>query len=563
MTSQLFEKHRPLLDAARKAAAERGYWSAFNEAPEAAVYGENARVNADREFVSLQGKAFELPGHPALHLVGSERSPLGETIGVSYPTAGADVLFAASRQAGRQWGRVSIDERTGICLEMIERLNHCSHLIARCCQATTGQPLLMAFQSGGPHAQERALEAVAYAYEEMARIPAVSRWEKPQPRGGVARVDKTFTIIPRGVAVAIGCGTFPTWNSYAGIFASLATGNTVIIKPHPSSILPLAITARILREVLTEQRLDPNTVLLAADTTDAPATKELVMHPQCAIVDFTGSSAFGSWLRAHVRHALLYTEEAGVNSIVIDSTDDFRGMCQNIAISLSLYSGQMCTTPQNLLIPRGGIDSNEGHKTFAEVIDAIRSSIVRLLDEPARAEAILGAIQSEETLARMTQATIVGVPVLSSSPVQYRNYPGARTCTPLIQRVDAAEREVYSRESFGPISYAVSTESSAHSIQLAQELAESKGAITFGLYSTNAELISQAQQASLHAGVTLSCNFTGSVLMNQNAAFSDYHVTGANPAGNACLTDSAFVASRFRVVAMRSFSTAGQTMQRA
>jgi hypothetical protein len=32
---------------------------------------------------------------------------------------------------------------------------------------------------------------------------------------------------------------------------------------------------------------------------------------------------------------------------------------------------------------------------------------------------------------------------------------------------------------------------------------------------------------------------------------SDLYVTGANPAGNACLTDTAFVASRFRVAMWR------------
>ena len=39
--------------------------------------------------------------------------------------------------------------------------------------------------------------------------------------------------------------------------------------------------------------------------------------------------------------------------------------------------------------------------------------------------------------------------------------------------------------------------------------------------------------------------------MNQSAAFSDFHATGANPAANACLTDPAFVAGRFRVVQSR------------
>ncbi len=39
--------------------------------------------------------------------------------------------------------------------------------------------------------------------------------------------------------------------------------------------------------------------------------------------------------------------------------------------------------------------------------------------------------------------------------------------------------------------------------------------------------------------------------MNQSAAFSDFHVSGANPSGNATLCDAAFVATRFRVVQSR------------
>ena len=35
------------------------------------------------------------------------------------------------------------------------------------------------------------------------------------------------------------------------------------------------------------------------------------------------------------------------------------------------------------------------------------------------------------------------------------------------------------------------------------------------------------------------------------AAYSDYHVTGLNPAGNASLTDLAFVAGRFRITQSR------------
>ncbi|MGD9923158.1 MAG: phenylacetic acid degradation protein PaaN, partial [Pseudorhodoplanes sp.] len=78
-----------------------------------------------------------------------------------------------------------------------------------------------------------------------------------------------------------------------------------------------------------------------------------------------------------------------------------------------------------------------------------------------------------------------------------------------------------------------------------------KGAITASLYTTSDAVIDDAADAFARAGVALSVNLTGGIYVNQSAAFSDYHVSGANPAGNACLTDSAFVANRFRVAPMR------------
>ena len=60
-----------------------------------------------------------------------------------------------------------------------------------------------------------------------------------------------------------------------------------------------------------------------------------------------------------------------------------------------------------------------------------------------------------------------------------------------------------------------------------------------------------AQDALTEAGVPVSCNLTGQTFVNQAAAFSDFHVSGANPAGNATLCDAAFVVNRFRMVHTR------------
>jgi hypothetical protein len=40
-------------------------------------------------------------------------------------------------------------------------------------------------------------------------------------------------------------------------------------------------------------------------------------------------------------------------------------------------------------------------------------------------------------------------------------------------------------------------------------------------------------------------NVTGPVWVNLHAAFSDFHVTGGNPAGNAGFTDPLFIGKRF------------------
>mgnify|MGYP001026627837 CR=1 FL=1 len=65
------------------------------------------------------------------------------------------------------------------------------------------------------------------------------------------------------------------------------------------------------------------------------------------------------------------------------------------------------------------------------------------------------------------------------------------------------------------------------------------------------DILDAMEEAALVAGVHLSVNLTGGVFVNQSAAFSDFHASGANPAANAALTDGAYVAGRFRVVQSR------------
>ena len=545
-----FEAHRAQLEQAVNACRTRSYWSAYPEIASGKIYGETAKADGEAAFKALLGKPFDL-GDGGGRQVGREVSPFGLSLGIRYPASDPETLIESSIKAGQSWARASIEDRVGVCLEMVKRLNAQSFLVANAAMHTTGQAFMMAFQAAGPHAQDRALEAIAYAYDEMTRVPRTAHWVKPQGKGDPIVLDKSFRIVPRGVSLVIGCATFPTWNGYPAIFASLATGNSVIVKPHPGAILPLAITVKIGREVLKEAGFDPNVLMLAPDEADAPIAQELAAHPGIAIVDFTGSPAFGQWVRENAATGLVYTEEAGINSIVIDSTDDFRGMCGNIAFSLSLYSGQMCTAPQNIFVPAGGIETNDGRKSYDDVASGIATAIDKLLGDPDRAAHILGTIQNEATVKRVDAARKLGRIVRDSGPSPIAGFDKARTASPLLLAVDAKDDRAWGEERFGPIAFVIRTASTDESIALASQAARRKGAITASLYSTRDDVIDTAADAFARAGVALSVNLTGGIYVNQSAAFSDYHVSGANPAGNACLTDSAFVANRFRVAPMR------------
>ena len=550
-----FEAHRARLEQAVGACRARVYWSAYPEVASGKIYGETAKADGEAAFKALLGKPFDL-GESGGRRVGREVSPYGMPLGITYPAMDPDALIERSMKAGDGWARASIEDRVGVCLEIVDRLNKQSFLIAHAAMHTTGQAFMMAFQAAGPHAQDRALEAIAYAYDEMTRVPREVNWSKPQGKGDPIVLDKVFRIVPRGVSLVIGCATFPTWNGYPAVFASLATGNSVIVKPHPGAILPLAITVKIARDVLKEAGFDPDVVMLAPDEAEAPITQELAAHPGVAIVDFTGSPAFGQWVRENAATDLVFTEEAGINSIVIDSTGDFRGMCANIAFSLSLYSGQMCTAPQNIFVPASGIDTNEGHKSFDEVAQALAMAIDRLLGDPERAANILGTVQNAATIQRIEAARKLGRIIRDSAAVPIAAFGEARTASPLLLAVDAKDDRAWGEERFGPIAFVIRTGATEESIALASQSARRKGAITASLYSTDDAVIDKAADAFARAGVALSVNLTGGIYVNQSAAFSDYHVSGANPAGNACLTDSAFVANRFRVAAMRRQKTA-------
>lgn len=546
-----YEAHQGTLEQAIAANRSREFWSPYPEAASGRIYGETAHVDGRARFDGYLGTHFELAVPAVAQQVGEEESPYGLALDVRYDRPDTEPLIARMQAAMPAWRDAGPEARAGVCLEILDRLNKRSFEMAYAVMHTTGQGFMMAFQAGGPHAQDRGLEAVARAFSEMQQVPHRASWVKPQGKHPALAMEKSFRVVPKGISLVVACATFPTWNTYPGLFASLVTGNPVIVKPHPGAVLPVAISVQIAQQVLTEAGFDPCLVSMVPDSKAQPITKELAQHSAVRLIDFTGSSAFGNWLEQNCPQAEVFTEKSGVNTIIIDSVQSMKAVARNLTFTLSLYSGQMCTTPQAIYIPRDGIETADGRLSFDEVAEALAGGIAKFTDNTEVAVNVLGAIQSTDTQARIDDCANLGEVVLASRALQHPEFPHARIRTPMLLKVDAADIETYGEERFGPITFLIATDGTAHSLELARKVISEKGAITLGVYSTSEAVLDQVDALALDVKVALSCNLTGGVFVNQSAAFSDFHATGGNPAANASLTDGAFVSRRFVVVQSR------------
>jgi phenylacetic acid degradation protein paaN len=540
----LFIKHKDLIQEAIAATLTRNYYTPYPETPKA--YAEDGDAKAKAYISAIMNNNFaELLQEASESWVGEEVSPyLQLGIGVKYPTKSVQAYISDAEKAQTQWSKLPVSDRAGLLIEALDRLKLRFFDIGYATMHTTGQSYMMSFQASGPHSNDRALEAIVEGYKQLTGLPTDAVWTKPMGKFELT-LRKNWKAIPKGVGLVIGCSTFPIWNTVPALFADLITGNVAIVKPHPKSVLPIAIVVGEIQKVLKENGIDVNTVQLAADTLDKQITKEFAEHASIKLIDYTGGSAFGDYIES-LKGKTVFTEKAGVNSIIVDSAKQLAPIMQNIAFASSLYSGQMCTAPQNVFIPATGVQTEDGVVSYDDAVKLLCDSIHGLVTNPKAGAPTLGAIQSDLTAKRLAESSKLGGKVLlESMPIKNEEFADARVASPTVIELSRSQHDIFNHECFGPIVFVIKTDSTADSVALAKQLASTKGAITCGAYTTDAATQEMIEDEMNSVFTPVSFNFTGAAFINSHAAFSDMHVTGGNPAGNASLTSAEFIVKRF------------------
>lgn len=552
---QLRELHGKTLTAAVQANTTRTFHAHWPEAPSGKLYGETANAEGEAAFNTQLGSQFKGLLQDAIGgWVGQESSPYGPSLGITYPTTSVEDYISRASTAQVAWQGVSAEHRALVLIEALECVAKRFFEIGYATMHTTGQGFVMAFQASGPHAADRALESLSLGYSVQSTFADSVAWTKPMGKMNVT-INKKYRVVPKGINLVIGCSTFPTWNSVPGMFAGLVTGNSVLVKAHPGAVYPMAIFVAEVQATLNRCGFDPHVCQLVVDTTEKPLTLDLLRQPAVTIVDYTGGPVFGAVVEkeASAGGKVVFTEKAGVNSVIIDSTDNVDAMLDNLAFSLSLYSGQMCTAPQNIFISKDGVSTPDGMVSIEDVALKLREKIDGLIGNEKMGPGTAGAIQNPATATRVAEARALGVPVIrESAPIPHPGHADARSVSPLVLRTDSARKDIYTKEWFGPISFIISTDSFEHALAEVEESVKSHGALTTLVYSTDAAKMDRAEDVIARAGAPVAFNFNSYVWVNQSAAFSDFHGAGANPAGNATFADVQFVANRFNVIGVRT-----------
>jgi phenylacetic acid degradation protein paaN len=549
----LSPENKQILNKAIEAIHSRAFHSQYPEHPSPKIYGETADKDGLEAFKALRKGNFEelrQEGNDAW--IGEEESPYFiEPVGTKYPSFSNDELINRADKAFHSWRKVSAEDRAQVLIDSLERFSKRFFENAYATMHTTGQGYMMAFQASGPHAADRALEAIAAGYDELGRFPAKQVWDKPMGKFNIV-LNKEWRAVPKGIGLVIGCSTFPTWNSVPGVYADLMMGNSVLVKPHPGAVLPMAIVVTEIRNALRDAGFDPDACQLAVDTQSAPIAKELAEDSRIKLIDFTGNSEFGSYLETLPK--AVFTEKTGVNSMILDSVSNLDKAIQNITFSVALYSGQMCTAPQNFFIPEDGVKTPEGMVSFDEVAQKFVDFTNGLIDNPKAGPYVLGAIQNPATCERVQKASEIGGKLWMDTrsveqPIPY--FKNARSQTPAVIELNSSDKDKFSKEMFGPIAFLIKTKNTEESVELAKEMALTYGAISCGAYCTDDVMKEHIADEMSLAATPVSFNLYGGIYVNQNAAFSDFHVTGGNPSGNASFTNPDYVNRRFTWVGMR------------
>ena len=174
------------------------------------------------------------------------------------------------------------------------------------------------------------------------------------------------TFEPYGLIAVCSPWNFPVAIACGGVFASLAAGNAVALKPSPAT----RRCARLIAEACTRAGVPSGAFALTA-VADGPVGRRLVTEADAVILTGSTSTAdrFVEW-KPDIR---LFAETSGKNALIITPSADLDLAVADLVASAFGHSGQKCSAA-SLAILVGDVGQSERFQR--QLIDAVSSLAV-------------------------------------------------------------------------------------------------------------------------------------------------------------------------------------------
>lgn len=212
-------------------------------------------------------------------------------------------------------------------------------------------------------------------------------------RQPLPRPDLRTCWVPLGPVVVFGASNFPLAFSTAGgdTAAALAAGCPVVVKAHPAHPGTAELVARAVTDAARSTGM-PAGVFSLVHGLGTAVGSALVQDPRVQAVGFTGSRQGGLALvaaaTARPRPIPVYAEMSSTNPVVLLEgavRSNATGLAAAYLDSLTLGSGQFCTNPGLVFVPR----SHAGDTFVAAVGEAGASTVGQTMLTPEIGEAYL------------------------------------------------------------------------------------------------------------------------------------------------------------------------------
>jgi len=260
----------------------------------------------------------------------------GEAIAEAPASTATDVdrAVAAARGAFEGWARTTPAERSLALLRIADALERDADEIARLEATNAGKPL-QAFKD----------DEIPFMVDNLRFFAGAARTMEGKPAGEYL---EGYTSMvrrePVGVVGQIAPWNYPLMMAVWKIGPALATGNTVVLKPAPTTPLTSLHLAGLAAQHL------PNGVLnVVAGGTEPGAA--LVEHPDVDMVSLTGSVETGKWVAAHAAQTLkrVHLELGGKAPVIVFDDVELASALETIAGTGYYNAGQDCTAATRVL----------------------------------------------------------------------------------------------------------------------------------------------------------------------------------------------------------------------